>query len=308
MGQEVQIPFWRIRPAGQAPQVLSSRLPSPSGQVQTPLMGIPPAGQTPQTPLARTPSPPVQAPQAPLARTPSPLAQAPQTLLARTPCPVGQAQFGHAPVTPPMLLSQVHSVAPIVLIVAGIVLGIVPSREQFATNVRVSVASESVFGNCGGSPNISRQEGKLLGSTIAHPRLKLDPPSLLYNRTSTLQAKLLGGNPVIRHAAATQASAMSASALETQPVLDATTLLSPALQEVCACASGAAKVRMQTANPARIPIRRRAHFISIIRGGGGQQRCIPQSASKAQAPETAHWRAMRTAIRRRVFTAGEFLD
>ena len=67
-----------------------------------------------------------------------------------------------------------------------------------------------------------------------------------------------------------QLSTMSAMSLETQAEPNAIVMpLSPASQEFCACASGAAKVRMQTANPARIPIRRRANFISNLRRGGG---------------------------------------
>ena len=64
--------------------------------------------------------------------------------------------------------------------------------------------------------------------------------------------------------------------------------LSPASQEVCACASGAARVRMQTANPARIPIRRRANFISNLRGGGGGSSSVayhkPRQKRKRRKP------------------------
>ena len=42
-------------------------------------------------------------------------------------------------------------------------------------------------------------------------------------------------------------------------------------------------------------------------GGGAQQRCIAQTALKAQATEAAHWRAMRAASWRRVFIAGAIL-
>ena len=46
-------------------------------------------------------------------------------------------------------------------------------------------------------------------------------------------------------------------------------------------------------------------YLKLSRGGGGQQqqqrRCIPQTASKVQAAETAHWRAMRAASWRRGF-------
>ena len=89
------------------------------------------------------------------------------------------------------------------------------------------------------------------------------------------------------------------------------TTLAPVMQ-FWACASGAARiparVRMQTASPAGIPFltRRRGgcRLFEFCGGGGGQQRCIPQTASKTQTTKPAHWRAMRTAIRRRVFTAG----
>ena len=52
------------------------------------------------------------------------------------------------------------------------------------------------------------------------------------------------------------------------------------------------------------------YYLKLAAGGGGggqQQRCIPQTASKVQATETAHWRAMRTASWRRVFIAGAIL-
>ena len=155
--------------------------------------------------------------------------QTPQVPSARTPSPLSHlTQFGQSPAYP-LSLSQVHSVALIVLIVAGIAPGMFPPREQFATKFRLS-SSPVAVGNCGGSPNIVLQGGKESSAPVmAQPVPPARDESSSYNMLRGEQTNSSKNiKPPIDHPFAVQASAMSATSLAKQPasVLFLTTLSS----------------------------------------------------------------------------------